>query len=137
MRHPSELRKVAFSPDDRLILTVCSDGSVYVWDVGSCKLVCARPRNTRSEQTSRNTTIVDGMFSSDGSSFYLNAGMALYDSTDVPPQLTDNRKIVPAWSQARTGLTLQDDSIRLQQLTQSEWLAAQAELDSLEKLPSP
>ena len=70
MRHPTEVAKVAFSPDNRLALTIGGDGSARLWDIGTGKLL-ARPMQYEIGLNVANLKIDQGAFNADGSPFGL------------------------------------------------------------------
>jgi len=80
--------------------------------------------------------IDDGMFSFDGLEILLVCSDGTVRSYIVPQQLPNRSKLVSAWSRTRTGVAMDDRGV-LRQLSRAEWLASQAELNSLETLPSP
>jgi WD40 repeat protein len=123
MRHASELTKVALSPDGGLALTICGDGSAHLWDVSSC-IEMARPLQ-------HDVDVVDGTFNADGKKILFTCVDGKLRLYDVPQPLPDNRKFVRAWARAYSDFQLDDQGLP-QQLSQSEWLAAQRELASLQ-----
>jgi WD40 repeat protein len=133
MQHPAELRKVMFSPDSRLILTVCSDGSARLWETGSCKIL-ARPLQYGIGTGEARTMIVDGAFNFEGTAilFQYSDGSARRYSIPVP--LPNDSEFVTAWAKVHCAFESDNNGL-LRQLSQSEWLTAQDELRGLHFSP--
>jgi WD40 repeat protein len=118
---------VALTPDGRFAVTICDNGTAYVWDVSSCK---------RLTQPMQYEVAADDCEISPDSSTILFRGT---DGTarlyDIPRQLPDNPRLIRAWALVRSGFEV-DDTFEPRQLSQAEWLDAQNELTALENLDS-
>jgi WD40 repeat protein len=124
MKHSSEVSQVAISPDGRLALSVCEDGTAHLWDVASCTRLVQPLRYERA--------IARATFNTDGSHILFqckDGGVLLYET---PRPLPNDDKLVRTWARARTGLRL-DNKGMLKQLSEAEWLQAQRELAAFEK----
>jgi WD40 repeat protein len=123
LKHSDRIIKVALSPDGQIAVTICGDGSAYLWDVFSSKRL-ARPLQYE-------VGVEDCLFHRDGSKILFRCTDGTARLYDVPQQLPDDPTYIQVWARARSGFEL-DDKLEPRQLTQNEWLEAQEELISRE-----
>jgi len=130
MQHSSEVNKVVFSPDDRLALTVCGDGSARLWEVGCCKLI-SRPLQYEIGTGGAVMKINDGVFNFDGSAVVFQCDDGSVRLYNVPVQLPADSRLVQAWALAHCAFE-SDNNANLRRLSTAQWLSAQNELRELQ-----
>jgi WD40 repeat protein len=131
MQHPRELVKVAFSPDDRLALTISTDNLPRLWEVGTSQLL-ARPLQYELGLNGAKLEVQDGLFDADGSVVRFQCADRTIRVYKVPQQLPDNPKLISSLALAHSAFQLDSHGI-LRQLSQSEWLDARRQLESLQE----
>jgi WD40 repeat protein/tRNA A-37 threonylcarbamoyl transferase component Bud32 len=124
LQHPNQVTKVLLSPDGELAVSICVDGGAFLWDAYSCKRV-ARPLQYESP-------VKDCQFNSKGTTILFQCSDGTVRLYDVPKMLPDSKSLIQSWAQVNSGFGL-DDKLEPRPLSQTEWFAAQDELQTIER----